>query len=79
MPLPEGWCWEAYRGDVWHACAAATLQRLLGREGQHVAEEEAREHAAMERIVRLVRSGAFGPLLFEGGPSARPAAKQAGG
>ena len=58
--------WEPFEAAIWHACAHDMLERMLTTHAAHATMYDARCNDAMQRVVRLVRAGALGALLFEG-------------
>lgn len=66
--------WEPFHAGVWQACAGDMLDRMLAAGAGHAPTYDARCNDAMQRVVRLVRAGALGALLFEGMPADAPAA-----
>lgn len=59
--------WMPYNSEFWGVCGDAVLRRLLKVDSLGGSGKLQREQvtSAMERIIRMARSGDFGPLVFE--------------
>ena len=60
--------WDAFDLQQWQYCSELVLQKLLNK---HQASDTAAVNAAMERVLRLLRQGALGQLMFQDVPSQR--------
>lgn len=62
--------WIPYNSEFWAICANAVLRKLLKIDHAGASDKLQNEQvtASMERIIRMTRSGDFGPLVFEQPP-----------
>lgn len=65
--------WMLYNSEFWAICADAVLRKLLKVGNADASDKLQNEQVtvAMERVIRMTRSGDFGPLVFELPPSAK--------